>query len=304
MFWILFFRMIALASLYGGQAVTQGVMMRGASSFAVSIQTTKGIETKVFPYSTARLRYSFLNWPFIRGIVAFVEALHIGYTSLIHASTVVSQDDEDETPLSWTVLAGMVVVSLALGLFLFKFVPLWLTALADSSLHFPSWLFNLIDGILTLLIFVFYLYIIGRSKDIQEVFRYHGGEHKVINCLENNKSLSIKNILSQSQVHLRCGTTFLFVVFFISIFLYVFIPKDLPFFVNLGLRIGLLPLIASISFELQQFIARIQHPLFTWILLPGLALQSLTVLTPQPKHARVAKAALQAVIDSEKNEQT
>ena len=297
-----FFKMLLMMAqkpLYGGQAIVQGVMMRGKNHYATAVHNEQGLQVDVFPFKSARSRFKPLGWPFIRGIVAFVEAMVIGYKSLMHSANVAAAEEDGEEMNMW-LLIGTVAVSIAFGLALFKFLPLGIATGLDALFPVPSWLFNVIDGVVTLMIFVLYLYLIGRADDIKDLFRYHGGEHKAINCMENGKSLSLKNILGSSQVHLRCGTTFIFVVFLLSILVYIAIPKTLPFFVNLGVRIALLPLIAAISFELQQFSARKNIWLFRTLITPGLWLQALTVNTPRPKHARAARAALEAVIAADK----
>jgi uncharacterized protein YqhQ len=296
--WSLFLLMVS-KPVYGGQAVVQGVMMRGKDHYAIAVHNEQGLQVETFEFKSIRSRFKPLGWPFIRGIVAFVEAMIIGYKSLMHSANMAAAEEEGEEMSVW-LLVGTVALSVVLGLALFKFLPLGVATLLDSYFAVPSWVFNIIDGVVTLLIFVLYLYLIGRAEDIKDLFRYHGGEHKAINCLEEGKSLSLKNILASSQVHLRCGTTFIFVVFLLSILVYIAIPKTLPFFVNLGLRTALLPLIAALSFELQQFSARKNIWVLRTLITPGLWLQSFTVNTPRAKHARAARSALEAVIAAEK----
>ena len=289
---------------YGGQAVMNGVMMKGKHHYTVSVNTSKGMNTKTFSYTNWPKKYKFFGLPFIRGIVGFIEVMGIGYKSLSHSADVVLEDETGESSqtsgsITW-VMIGAIVLSMIFAIFLFKFLPLGAATLIDNAFGVPSILFNVIDGLVKMGIFVAYIYFISRMKDIQELFRYHGGEHKTINCYEEGKSLTLKNILSSSQVHLRCGTTFIFVVLFFSILVYLFIPKTLPFGINLLLRLALLPVVAAISYEVQQFNARHPTMLLRPLVVPGLWLQALTVNTPGPKHARAAKAALVALFKKEK----
>lgn len=301
---------------YGGQAVMNGVMMKGRNHYAISVNTSKGINTKVFSYTNWPKKYKLLGLPFIRGIVGFIEVMGIGYKSLTHSADVVLEDEIGEqskevkntnkkdkssktsSSMTWLMI-GSLVLSTIFAIFLFKFLPLGAATLLNKAIPLPTVLFNIIDGLVKMVIFVAYIYFIGRMKDIKELFRYHGGEHKTINAYEGGKSLTLKNILSSSQVHLRCGTTFLFVVLFFSILVYLFIPKTLPFGLNLLLRLALLPLIAAISFEVQQYSAKNPNKLLRLLIVPGLWLQALTVNNPGPKHARAGKAALIALFEKE-----
>lgn len=293
---------MAVKPVYGGQAVVEGVMMRGSKHYAVAVHQADGsIDVQTTRFRSIKERFKIFTVPFIRGIIAFVEAMIIGYSSLMKAANMAAGDEEGDLQLWMLILT--IIISVGFGLALFKFLPLGIATGLNYLIPVPSWLFNVIDGIVTLLIFVFYLYLIGRAQDIKDLFRYHGAEHKVINCFEQGKKLTLKNIFFQSQVHLRCGTTFIFVVFLISILVYVAIPKTLPFFMNLGLRILLLPFIAAIAFELQHFSARKKTYLLRALIAPGLWLQSLTVNAPQVKHVRTAKRALEAVIACEQNDQ-
>ena len=289
---------------YGGQAVMNGVMMKGRNHYVISVNTSKGIKTDVFDYTNWPRKYKLFSLPIIRGIVGFIEVMGIGYRSISHSANVVLEDEtgeqvEESKSLTF-VMFGTLLFSMLLAIFLFKFLPLGTATLINKFWPVSSAVFNLIDGFVKIIIFVMYIYLIGLTKDIKELFRYHGGEHKTINCYESGDSLSIKNILAHSQVHLRCGTTFLFVVIFFSIVTYLFIPKSIPFGYNLLLRLALLPLIAGVSYEVQQLYARKKYLLIRPLIIPGLWLQSLTVNSPGPKHARTAKASLTTLLKIEK----
>ncbi len=288
---------------YGGQAVMNGVMMKGRNHYSISVNTSKGINTKTFKYTNWPKKYKLFSLPIIRGIVGFVEVIGIGYKSVNHSANIVLEDETGESSETSSALGFMMIatlfVSFLIAIFLFKFLPLGTATLINNLIPIPSILFNIIDGVVKIIIFVSYIYFIGRTPDIKELFRYHGGEHKTINCYENKQKLTIKNILSNSQVHLRCGTTFLFVVLFFSMVVYLFIPKTLPFGYNLLLRLALLPLIAGISYEVQQLYARKGYKIIKPLIIPGLWLQALTVNSPGPKHARAAKTALETLIKTE-----
>lgn len=301
--WFLVILLTASKTYYGGQAVMQGVMMKGKNHYSVSVNTTKGIHTKTFSYTNYPKKYKLLGLPFIRGIVGFAEVMVIGYKSLSHSADVVMEDETGESSKDSGAISlmmiGAIIVSIIFAIFLFKFLPLGAATLLDNLFGLPSILFNIVDGVVKLIIFVAYIYFIGRMNDIKDLFRYHGGEHKTINAYEAGEKLTLKNILAHSQVHQRCGTTFMFVVLFFSIVVYLFVPKTLPFGINLLVRLALLPLIAAISYEVQQFNARRPSIFFKPLIVPGLWLQALTVNAPGPKHVRAAKAALLALFKKE-----
>jgi len=292
---------MAVKPSYGGQAVVNGVMMMGKENYAISVTTSKKLVTKTFPHRPLSKKYKLLGLPFVRGVVNLVDMLLLGYKSLMYSADVASEE-EYEGKMKWyetALMYGSVLFSLVFAIFLFKFLPLSAATFIDGKVILSSGLFNLIDGVVKLSIFVAYIAVIGLYKDVKDLFRYHGGEHTTINCYESGLPLTVKNISASSQVHLRCGTTFLFVVILISIFVYMFVPKDLPFLYNLGLRLALLPVIAAIAYELQRLAAKSSSPILRVLLTPGLWLQSLTVNTPSPRHIRAGRASLQAVLKLE-----
>lgn len=286
--------------VYGGQAVVQGVMMKGPKHYAISVRTSKGIVTKVTPHISFTQKHWILGLPLIRGVVTLIDMMIIGYKAIYYSADVAMEDegDEGESSLTTWALVGTMIFSIIFAVFLFKFLPLGAATLVDNAFNVSSFVFNLIDGVVKAGIFLTYLYLVGRYKDMQELFRYHGAEHKAINCYEAGKPLTLKNIFVQNTVHKRCGTTFMFVVLFISLLVYLFIPKGLPFFTNLGLRLLLIPLIAGISYELQRYTATHSNRLLNLFIAPGLALQSLTVKEPNAKQIKTGKASLEAVINA------
>lgn len=286
--------------VYGGQAVVEGVMMKGKDNYTVSVNTSKGLKTTVFPFKSITEKYKILKLPFIRGMVNLVEMLIIGYKSLFHSADMALEEEQVEGNTTW-ILIGTLLFSIALAIFLFKFLPLGAATLLDKLIGLSSVMFNIVDGVIKMAIFVAYIAIIGLYPDVKEIFRYHGGEHKAVSCFERGKKLTLKNIAASSQVHLRCGTTFLFVVIFFSILVYLFIPSTLPFVYNLALRLALLPIIAGISYEFQRLGAKYPRN-FSIFLRPGLWLQALTVNTPLRKHMRPAKASLEKLIAIENND--
>jgi uncharacterized protein YqhQ len=294
------FFLMATTPIYGGQAVLNGVMMKGQSHYAVSVSTSKGIQTELHVFHSLTKRYKLLGLPFIRGIVGFAEMMVVGFKSL-HISTNITLEDETGESVQGStsfglMMFGTLLFSMLLAVFLFKFLPLGAASLLDSVFTLSNWAFALVDGLVRLGIFLAYLSLLGLYADIKDLFRYHGGEHKTIACFEAQEPLTVGNIAKQTAIHRRCGTTFVFIVFAFGVLVYAFIPKSLPFFMQLGFRLLLLPLIASVSYELQRLSAKKPtNFLLNVLIYPGLLLQKLSVREPSPKHIRVAKASLLAV---------
>jgi uncharacterized protein YqhQ len=294
----------------GGQAVLEGVMMRGVSTWAVAVRkplpeelSEKGldpeqgahgdIEVKSFPLTSVLKRHRLLRLPIVRGVVALVESLVIGFKALGISANAQLPDEEQE--ISSGMWFGTVVLALALAIGLFFVVPVGLTSLIKDQLG-SSFLFWLIEGLLRTSIFLGYLLLLSRLRDLRRVFEYHGAEHKTISCYEAELDLTPENAQRFSRLHPRCGTSFLLVVMIVAIF--VFAPIGLPAWYWLVLtRIVGVPLIAGISFEIIKFAGRNRRR--RWVravMWPGLQLQKLTTREPDLDQLAVAIAAMQAVL--------
>src|SRR4051795_13109930 len=294
----------------GGQAVLEGVMMRGVSTWAVGVrkpapeQLREGgldaeevplgeIEVSSQPLTSVLKKHRLLRLPLIRGVVALGESLAIGFKPPgISANP---QLPEDEQEISGGVWAGTVVVAILLAVGLFFVIPVGLTSLIKDELN-SSFLFWLVEGILRTGIFLGYLLLLSRLRDLRRVFEYHGAEHKTISCYEAGLDLTPANAQRFSRLHPRCGTSFLLVVMIIAIF--VFAPIGLPAWYWLVLtRIVGVPLIAGISFEIIKSAGRNRRR--RWVravMFPGLQLQKLTTREPDLDQLAVAIAAMEAVL--------
>jgi uncharacterized protein YqhQ len=296
----------------GGQAVLEGVMMRGIRTWSVAVRTptTEQLEradreipageiaVQTFPFSSALRRHRVLRLPLLRGVVALGGSLAIGLRALnISANAQIGGGDEEDA-LSGGMWIGALVVSFAFAVGLFFVVPVGLVSLIKSQLH-SSTLFWLIEGVVRTTIFLGYLVLLSRLRDLRRVFEYHGAEHKAIACLEAGQELTPENADGFSRLHPRCGTSFLLVVMVVAIF--VFAPIGLPAWYWLLLtRVLGVPLIAGISFEIIKLAAR--HRERGWVravMAPGLALQRLTTREPDHSQLAVAIAALRSVLDVE-----
>jgi uncharacterized protein YqhQ len=299
----------------GGQAVLEGVMMRGVANWAVAVRKPAAepaadgqdapaqageIEVRTFPLSSALQRHRSLRLPIVRGVVALGGSLRIGFRALeISANAQLSQaEEEQEQEISRGAWAGTVVVALVLAIGLFFLIPVGLTSLIKDQLG-SSLLFWLIEGTLRTAIFLGYLVLLSRVRDLRRVFEYHGAEHKTISCFEAGLELTPENCQRFSRLHPRCGTSFLLVVMIVAIF--VFAPIGLPaWYWLLTTRVLGVPVIAGVSFELIKFAGRNRSRRWVRALMwPGMKLQLLTTREPDREQLEVAIAALQAVLARE-----
>jgi uncharacterized protein YqhQ len=293
----------------GGQAVLEGVMMRGVSTWAVAVRkplpeqigedgldpeeaAAGDIDVRSFPLTSALKRHRALRLPIVRGVVALVESLVIGFKALgISANAQLGEEEE----ISGGMWAGTVFVALVLAIGLFFVVPVGLTSLIKDKLG-SSFLFWLIEGTLRTAIFLGYISLLSRLRDLRRVFEYHGAEHKTISCYEAGLPLTPQNAQRFSRLHPRCGTSFLLIVMIVAIF--IFAPIGLPAWYWLVLsRILGVPLIAGISFEIIKLAGK--HRRRAWVravMWPGLQLQKLTTREPDHDQLAVAIAAMDAVL--------
>jgi uncharacterized protein YqhQ len=286
----------------GGQAVLEGVMMRGVSTWAVAVRKPGDgqlgeIAVETFPLVAWSKRRRVYRWPVIRGVVALAESLGIGLRALgISANAQLPEAEQGISSGAW---AGTVVVALVFAVGLFFVVPVGLTSLIKKQLG-SSILFWVVEGVLRTSIFLGYLLLLSRIRDLRRVFEYHGAEHKVISCFEAEDELTPTRAKLYSRLHPRCGTSFLLIVMIMAIF--VFAPVGLPAWWILVLtRILGVPLIAGLSFEVIKWAGRNRRK--RWVravMYPGLQLQKLTTREPDLDQLAVAIAALDAVLAVEK----
>jgi uncharacterized protein YqhQ len=315
----------------GGQAVLEGVMMRGVSNWAVAVrkpsaeQLEEGerldrdpthpalgeIEVSTFPLDSAMRRHRVLRLPVIRGVVALGGSLAIGFRALeVSANAQLPPEEYAEgaegeegvaagpQEIPKGVWAGTIVVALVLAIGLFFLIPVGLTSLIKGQLH-SSVLFWVVEGIVRTAIFLGYMFLLSRIRDLRRVFEYHGAEHKTISCYEAGLPLTPVNAQRFSRLHPRCGTSFLLVVMIVAIF--VFAPIGLPaWYWLVATRILGVPVIAGISFELIKFAGRNRRRRWVQaVMWPGLKLQLLTTREPDLDQLAVAIAALDAVLELE-----
>jgi uncharacterized protein YqhQ len=289
----------------GGQAVLEGVMMRGVSTWAVAVRNPDGeVEITSEPIVSWAKRHRVLRWPVIRGVIALGESLKIGFRALaISANAQLEEDEEGEKEEIGGWMWGLTIaLSLALAIGLFFVIPVGATSLIKDQLG-SAFLFWLVEGILRTAIFIGYIVAISRLPDLRRVFEYHGAEHKTISCFEAGDELKPENAERYSRLHPRCGTSFLLIVMVLAIF--VFAPIGLPaWYWLLASRILGIPLIAGLSYEVIKWAGKNRNKGWVRALMwPGLMLQNLTTREPDREQLAVGIEALEAVLAVEDPEQ-
>jgi release factor-specific protein-(glutamine-N5) methyltransferase len=287
----------------GGQAVIEGVMMRGSKGQATAVRTpNKEIEIdfkKIIPITK---KYKFLNIPFIRGIFVLVDSLITGIKTLNYSASFFEDEDEGESKFElWLknkfgeksndlIIGGTMILSFAIAIGLFVALP---TAIASlfKLLNLSPIALNLIEAIIRIIILLVYMYSISKMDDIYRVFQYHGAEHKSIFCYEVGEELTVENVKKFSRFHPRCGTNFLFLIMFVSIIIFTFTGWG-GFLERLTLRILLIPVVSGITYELIRWLGKNNNKLSKVIAYPGLKLQELTTKEPDDDQIEVAIAAL------------
>lgn len=302
-------------SKIGGQALIEGIMMRGVQTSAMACRLPDGtIDLETWEENNGKNAPWYKKVPFIRGSFNFISSLATGYKCLMKSAEKQMQDGEEEEEMSkfeqWLseklgdkVMGIVSVVSMVLGvafsLFLFKFLP----SLITKPFNDQRILRSIVEGLIKIIIFVGYIASTSLMKDIRRTYEYHGAEHKTIACLEANEELTVDNVKKQTRFHPRCGTSFIFITLFMSIFVFCFIPsfssidnQTAKVFARLGLQLVLLPLIIGISYELIRLAGRHDNTFTRIISAPGLKLQRLTTREPDDSQIEVAIAAIKPCI--------
>ncbi len=279
---------------YGGQAILEGVMMRGRQNVSVAVRAPSGkIVTHREPLDSPLDRSPIGKLPFVRGLVMLWDTLALGYRALTFSANVALEEEDVE--FGGGMMWGTLLVSLLFGVGLFFILPTFLVGLVDRFIASP-FLSNLVEGVIRILIFLGYLAAISLLPDIRRVFAYHGAEHKTVNAYEAGVPLEVTSVQRHTTAHTRCGTSFLLVVMVIFVLLTTLLGRP-PFWQRLLWRIILIPVVAGISYEWLKFSAtHYAHPLMRWLTAPGLALQRFSTREPSDDMVEVAIVALRDVI--------
>lgn len=292
----------------GGQAVIEGVMMRYGNDYAVTVRKPDGtLEVKKDRYESLVSRLHLTHIPILRGVFAFIDSLVLGISTLTFSA---SFYDDEESPdkdsqkkgesTGEKVLMGVTVaLSVVIAVGLFMILPFFISGLFGRVTE-SSWLLGIIEGLVRVILFMAYILLISRMKDIQRVFMYHGAEHKSINCIEHGAQLTPENAMKYSRFHRRCGTSFLFIVIFLSIVFFILFFQIFPvehMILKVIFRILLVPVIAGVAYEVIQWAGRSECRFASVISRPGMALQKLTTREPDLSMIEAAIASIEAIYD-------
>ena len=292
----------------GGQAVIEGVMMRGPHKIATAVRKPDG--EIIIDEKENKSLGKIAKVPIIRGVIAFISSMVIGVKSLMFSAKFYDVEDENkkeikketkESMSDWMIY-GSVILAICMSVGLFIVLPNVISNIFVPNKEANPVIYNLVESIVKIAIFLGYLFAVSLMKDIQRTFEYHGAEHKTIFCYENGEELIPENVKKYSRFHPRCGTSFLLFVVIISIIVFSLVGVYENPFINLGLRLLLLPLVAGISYEIIKFAGRSTSKYITWLNAPGKWLQRLTTREPDEKQIEVAIAALKAVIPENKDD--
>ena len=285
-------------TLVGGQAVLEGVMMRAPHSYCVAVRKPDGelvTEEQAIPRMSEK--YPMFKYPILRGLGTLGQAMTLGFRALKFSMNAMLDEGEEKQEISSWMMTANILFSVGFFIVMYKFLPLFLASrIASTRLGINLW-----DGVIRIAIFLTFLFLLSRMKDIHRVFEYHGAEHKVVFNFESGKPVTVENAQKFVTFHPRCGTSFLLVLMVISMIVYAFLPID-GFWLKLVARIALLPLIVGLSYELIRFAAKRQGTLMGLLTAPGLWLQRVTTQPPDDSQAAVAIHALQGAMELEQKQ--
>ena len=304
----------AFRTSIGGQALIEGVLMRGPDKQAIAVRDQKGeIIVKVEDRKFTKANYPILGLPFIRGIVIFVGSLIQGVKALMYSADFFPEEEGEpskfekwlneklgDAKMEKLVIAASVVLSMCLTVGLFFLLPTFLAGLVDPYLNSVV-VHNLIEGIVKIVIFFLYLILCSKQKDIYRVFQYHGAEHKTIFCYEHGKELTVENVRGESRFHPRCGTSFMILMLLVGVIISMIIPS-MNAVIRTVIKIALLPLVVGIGYELIKLAGRRDNAFTRAISAPGVWLQHLTTLEPEDGMIECAIAAFQAVVPPDESD--
>lgn len=295
------------SSNIGGQAVLEGIMMKNRDRYAVAVRKPDGeifVQTEEFHSVTGRYKKP-TTIPFIRGVFNFIDSMVLGIKTLTFSASFYEEEEEEKEfseaeqkkkeKKESLLMAGTIAFSIVAAVVIFMVLPYFLSSLMKPVV--PSYhLRTVIEGFVRIGIFIIYILLISRMKDIQRTFMYHGAEHKCINCIEHGLPLTVENVRNSSRQHKRCGTSFLFFVLAISIILLLLIRVESPL-MRVVVRIALLPVIAGVSYEVLKLAGNSDNPFVNLLSKPGMAIQKMTTSEPDDGMIEVAIQAVEAVFD-------
>ena len=293
----------------GGQAVIEGIMMKNGRNYAVGVRKPDGsIEVQTREYVSFTEKHKWAALPLVRGVFAFADSMILGLKALTFSASFYDEEEEGEPSaferwldkvfgdrLEKVLMTFSMTLAFVLALVIFLWLPLTVSGLIRSAGAGEN-LTAIFEGVLRILIFIAYIKLISRTEDIRRTFMYHGAEHKCSNCVEHGLPLTVENVALSSKQHKRCGTSFIFIVMFISILFFMVIRADSPL-LRFGLRILLIPVIAGVSYEFLSLAGKSDNPVVNLLSRPGMWMQNLTTSEPEKDMIEVAIAAVESVFD-------
>jgi len=287
---------------HGGQAVIEGVMMRGKEHFTICVRSLDGTLNLTKQPLPSIYKGRLRETPLIRGVIVLIETLVLGTQALFHSAQIASAEEEEEK-IHPVLLWGTLIIGIAFAIALFFIAPLFITRYFIDPYISSALVSNLVEGFLRIGIFVAYLKLIGLMPDIRRVFAYHGAEHKVVNAYEAGIPLEVEAIKSYSTANPRCGTSFIFIVLIIAIIVFALFGRP-TLWLSILSRVVLIPLIAALSYEIMKFGAgHIKNTIVKTLLAPGLMLQAMTTREPDESQLETAILALNEVIEADRLEE-
>lgn len=283
---------------YGGQALIEGVLMRGAKYVAAAFRAPDGHIEIVHEELTGIYKSRIAKIPFLRGLVMLWDSLGLGMRYLTISANVQTGEDEKIKP---TEMVLTLIVSLLLAVALFFVGPAWIAQLIENHTNMSMWGSNIFEGLLRLAIVIGYMLLVSQMDDIKRVFRYHGAEHKTINCYEKGLDVTVENVRTQSRLHPRCGTAFMVTVVVISVVLFIIIgPLTNTLTSRLISRLLLIPVIAGVSYEYIRWTAKnLNHPFVRVLAYPNLIVQNITTADPDDSMLECAIASFNTMLELE-----
>ncbi len=294
-------------TLVGGQAVLEGVMMRSPHAWAIAVRKPSGeITIHCEPIERSSEKHKWMGWPVVRGVVTLGNAMTLGFRALKFSANaaldeIPAGENEKKLEVSGWVAALNIIFSVGFFIFMYKYLPLLAATELKrvNPLFGQQIIFNLVDGIIRLALFLLFIWGVSLLKDIRRVYEYHGAEHKTVFAFENGDPLNATAVQKYSTFHPRCGTSFLMTVMIISIFVYMLVPVT-TFWARFAVRIAFLPLIAGVSYEIIRFAAKHRGSLFALMTAPGLWMQRITTKPPADNQVECAIVALDQAMELEK----
>ena len=301
----------------GGQAIVEGVMMRGKKKYTIAVRNTqtKKIHVETKNLNSILQKVSFFKLPLIRGFIAFLDSIILGLNIIMKSSKLAGLEDELENEkekskfqnylekkfgdkLTNYILYFTFLVSIFLSIGIFIILPVFISSFFTKIFNVSTFAISIIEGFIRIFIFLTYIFLISQMNETKRLFMYHGAEHKTINCFEHGKELTIENVKNSSRIHKRCGTSFLVIVIIISMIVFMFLQTT-NVFIRILSRIILVPLITSISYEIIKLASKTNNIFIRFITYPGLMLQKITTKEPDDSMIEVAILSLKGVLENE-----